>query len=97
MLWEKMGKNGVPTVVQWVKDLVLPLRLGLDPWPRNFHMPRVQPKKKKRGTMRLWIPSLASSSGLRIQCCRELWCRLQTQLGSGIAVALVQAGSYSSD
>ena len=32
------------------------------------------------------IPGLLS--GLRIQCCRELWCRLQTQLGSGMAVAV---------
>ena len=28
---------------------------------------------------------------------RELWCRWQTQLGSGIVVALAKAGSYSSD
>ena len=27
---------------------------------------------------------------------RELWCRLQTWLGSGIAVAVAQASSYSS-
>ena len=33
------------------------------------------------------IPGLAH--GLRIRCCRELWCRLQTWLGSGVAVALV--------
>ena len=32
---------------------------------------------------------LALLSGLRIQHCRELWCRLQTWLGSRIAVALV--------
>ena len=31
---------------------------------------------------------LASLSGLRIQCCHELWYRL-TQLRSGIAVAVV--------
>ena len=34
------------------------------------------------------VPSLASLSGLRIQCCCELWCSLQRQLGSGIAVAV---------
>ena len=39
--------------------------------------------------MRLWVRSLASISGLRIQCCRELWCRSQMQLGSGMAVAVV--------
>ena len=41
------------------------------------------------GTMRLQVQSLASLSGLRIQCCRELWCRLQTQLRSDIAVAMM--------
>ena len=32
------------------------------------------------------IPALLS--GLRIQRCRELWCRLQTRLESRVAVAL---------
>ena len=27
----------------------------------------------------------------------QLWCRLQTRLGSCVAVALAQAGGYSSD
>ena len=50
------------------------------------------PAQQKRiwlGTMRLWVQSLALLSGLRIGRCHELWCRLQTRLGSGIAVALV--------
>ena len=34
---------------------------------------------------------------LRIWHCRELWCRLQMWLGSGVAVAMVWAGSCSSD
>ena len=34
------------------------------------------------------VRSLALLRGLRIQCCRELWCRLQTRLGSCAAVAL---------
>ena len=41
---------GVPIVAQWVKDLgllQLKLQLGFNPWPRNFYMPWVQPKKKK--------------------------------------------------
>ena len=40
-------------VVQWAKDPVLPqlwrrsqLWSGFDPWPRNFRMLRVQPKKE---------------------------------------------------
>ncbi len=47
--------------------------------------------------MRLRVRSLALLSGLRIRNCRELRCRLQTWLGSRVAVALVQAGGYSSD
>ena len=45
-------------------------------------------------SMRMQVWSLASLSELRIWYCHELWCRLQTQFGSGIAV--VKAGSCSS-
>ena len=48
----------------------------------------VQQKQVQLGTMRLWVCSLASLSGLRIPCCHELWYRLQTRLGSGVAVAV---------
>ena len=47
--------------------------------------------------MRLEVQSLASLSGLRIQRCYELWCWSQTWLRSGVAVAVVEAGSCSSD
>ena len=47
--------------------------------------------------MRMHVQSLASLSGLRFQHCLELWCRLQAQLRSGIAVAIAQASSCSSD
>ena len=43
----------------------------------------VQWKQIRLGTMRFRIQSLASLSGLGTRCCRELWCRLQTRLGSG--------------
>ena len=46
-------------------------------------------------SMRMQILSLALLSGLKMRCCCELWCRLQTQLGSGAAGA--GASSYSSD
>ena len=42
----------------------------------------VQWKRIWLGTTGLWVWSLASLSGLSIQCCHELWCRLQMQLGS---------------
>ena len=41
--------------------------------------------------------SIHEVSGLRIQHCHELWCRLQMRLGSRVAVVLMQAEGYSSD
>ena len=43
------------------------------------------------------VGSLALLSRLRIRRCRKLWSRLQTQLGARVALAVVQAGSCSSD
>ena len=39
-------------------------------------------------SMRMQAQSLVSLSGLRIWNCHELWCRLQMQLGSYVAVAV---------
>ena len=52
-------------------------------------------KETRLVSMRRRVQSLALLSGLKIQRCRELWCRLQMQLGSGVAVAV--AVSRSSD
>ena len=41
------------------------------------------------------IPGLTQWVG--IWCCHELWCRSQIRLGSGVALAVVQAGSFSSN
>ena len=46
-------------------------------------------------SMRTWVWSLASLSGSGIWRCHELWCR--SWLGCLIAVAVVQAGSCSSN
>ena len=46
-------------------------------------------------TMRLWVQSLASLSGLKIWHCRELWHKSQMWRRSGVAVAVVKADSYS--
>ena len=40
-------------------------------------------------SLRMQVRSLALISGLRIWHCHEVWCRLQTWLGSGISVAVV--------
>ena len=64
----------------------------------TFGVPVVaQQKRILLGTMRLRVRSLASLSGLGIWCFHGLWCRLQAWLGSGVAVALVWAGSSSSN
>lgn len=51
---EKYPTWGVPTVMQWVRDLALlqlwgrlQLRLGFEPGPGNFQVPQVQPNKNK--------------------------------------------------
>ena len=41
--------------------------------------------------------SLASLSRLSIQCCCELWCRLQMLLGTRVTVAMAQASGCSSN
>ena len=46
--------------------------------------------------MTLQVRSLASLGGSRIWHCHELWCRLQMQLRSGVAVTVVLAGRCSS-
>ena len=48
-----------------------------------------QQKRIQLVSMRMWIQSLALLSGLGIQHCHELWCRLQIQLRSCSAVAVV--------
>ena len=47
-----------------------------------------QRKWTRLESMRTWVQSLALLSGLRIQHFHELCCRLQTQLGPGVAVAV---------
>ena len=44
----------------------------------------VQRKCIRLGTMKLRVRSLALPSGSRIWHCRELWCRSETWLGSGV-------------
>ena len=50
-------------------------------------------------SMRMWVRSLASLSGVRIWCCHKLQGRSRMRLRSpaAIAVAVVQAGGCSSD
>ena len=55
-----------------------------------FQLPHLTGEKSEdqENEMTFLGSSLASLSGLRIQHCHKLWCRLQTQLRSGVAVAV---------
>ena len=66
---------------------------------KNFYViPFVaQQKQVWLASIRTQVQSLASLSELRIWHCGELWCRLQTWLGSHVAVAVALSSSYSSN
>ena len=56
---------------------------------RSYGVPvMAQQKRIQLENMRLWVGSLASLSGSRIQRCCELWCRSQMGLGR-VAMAVV--------
>ena len=56
----------------------------------NLRVPVVaQWRQTQLASMRMWVLSLDLFCGLRIRCWCELLCRLQTHLGSGIAVAIL--------
>ena len=52
-----------------------------------------QQKRTRQVFRRMQVRSLASLSGLRIWCCCDLWHRLQLQLQSRVAVAVVQVAA----
>ena len=54
-------------------------------------------KKNLQVYIRMQVQSLALLRGLRIPNCCELWCRSQTRLGSGVAVAVAWARSCRSE
>ena len=59
-------------------SLALPLEKG---FIRNRGVPIVAWWKQSwLVSVRMWVRSLASLSGLRIRCCPELWCGSQTHL-----------------
>ena len=55
----------------------------------------VQQKQIQLVFMRIRVQSLALLSGSGIQPCSKVWCRLQMQLRSCVAVAVMQASSCS--
>ena len=72
-----------------VKDLYAENYKTLRKKPEGGVPIMVQWKQIRLGTGRLQVPSLALLSGLRIRHCCELWYRSQTQVGSGVAMAVV--------
>ena len=69
----------IPGLAQWVKDLVA-VSYGVG----HRH-------GSDLALLWLWRRPVATAPirPLTIRRCRELWCRLQTRLGSSVAVALV--------
>ena len=64
----------------------------------HWGVPAVAQQKRTRlASMRMQVRSLALLSGLRIWSCHKLWRSSQTRLGSCVAMAVMQAGSCSSD
>ena len=62
----------------------------------EFSLTMAQWRQIRLESTRTQVRPLASLSGLRIRHCQELWCRSQMRLGSGVAVAVVQAGGGNS-
>ena len=56
-----------------------------------------QQKRIGLASVRTQVQSLALLNGLRIWRGHELWCRMQTWLGSRVDVAVVKASSYNSN
>ena len=55
----------------------------------HIGVPVVAPQKQiQTVSTRMWVPYLASLSGLRIWWRLDLWCRSQARLGSRVAVAV---------
>ena len=91
---EQQLRNIIQTLQHWIgKGNVV---LNINPEGGDSHCGSVGLELDIEA-VRMRVQSLTPLSGLRIQHCRGLWCRLQTQLGSCVAVAVEQAGSYSSD
>ena len=72
--------------------------IGETKWLQELTMKRHELRIQLKGVPVVaqwkWILTLLSRLGIRH--CHELWCRLQTRLGSGIAVAVAVGGSCSS-
>ena len=87
------GYTFFPSFKDFIENIVYTFFFWLNTWHIEVPGPGVpivaQQKRIQLGTMRLWVRSLALPSGLRIWHCHELWCRSQTQLRSGVAVAVV--------
>ena len=82
------GKGGKTRSDQMVLHLIRSMRTELKLQKKEFCCGSAG-YEPQLVSMRMRVGSLAFLSGLRLRHCRELWCRSQTQLGSGVAVAVV--------
>ena len=94
-----MNTYNVLSVVGWLKWMKFPLlvRMVLNKYELREFPLRHSGNKIWLVSMRMPVRSLASLSGLGIQCCYELWHSSQTQLRFWVVVVVVEASSSSSN
>ena len=68
--------------INWARPHFSKSHMGIVMYEKKFLVKSIpivaQRKQTWPASMRMWVRSLASLSGLRIQRCCEPWCRLQT-------------------
>ena len=68
---------------------------GVSVWrgPPHLYLKTIDRSSHRGSAEQIWLVSMRTQvqllSGLKVQRCCELWCRSQTRLGPGIAVAVV--------
>ena len=77
----------------WQLNEIMPFLFFLSQWTWSSRRGTAQTKPTRNNEVVISILGLLS--GLRIQCCHELWGRLQMQLGSHVDVAVARLAAIA--